>query len=150
MPNPLCKAGPGCGAWVRPTIRNPEYKGKWTAPLIDNPEYKGPWKARDIPNPEFYEDAAPLEHIGSVSKHARARDWQAALPLLLALAPAPEPLPLCPLARCPCHCAPALAPASQPACSPLAHLDPPGVPSSITPACCPAPFLSLTSPSSPR
>ena len=40
-----------------------------------------------------------------------------ALPLLLALAPAPEPLPLCPLARCPCHCAPALAPASQPAVS---------------------------------
>lgn len=64
--NPLCKDGPGCGAWVRPTTRNPEYKGKWTAPLIDNPEYKGPWKARDIPNPEFYEDAAPLEHIGSV------------------------------------------------------------------------------------
>ena len=38
--NPLCKDAPGCGAWSKPTIKNPKYKGKWKAPMIDNPDYQ--------------------------------------------------------------------------------------------------------------
>lgn len=46
--NPECENSPGCGTWVRPLIRNPDYKGKWKAPKIDNPEYKGKWAPRKI------------------------------------------------------------------------------------------------------
>jgi len=66
IPNPKCSDAPGCGPWVRPTKPNPEYKGKWTAPLIDNPEYKGPWSPRKIANPDFFNDTAPLSHIGKI------------------------------------------------------------------------------------
>lgn len=38
--NPKCEAAPGCGAWQRPTIDNPNYKGKWKAPMVDNPSYQ--------------------------------------------------------------------------------------------------------------
>lgn len=38
--NPKCESAPGCGAWQRPTIDNPNYKGKWKAPMIDNPNYQ--------------------------------------------------------------------------------------------------------------
>ena len=39
IPNPKCSQG-GCGAWKRPTKRNPLYKGKWRARRIKNPAYK--------------------------------------------------------------------------------------------------------------
>lgn len=38
--NPKCESAPGCGAWQRPTIDNPNYKGKWKPPMIDNPNYQ--------------------------------------------------------------------------------------------------------------
>lgn len=40
IPNPACAAAPGCGAWKRPMIDNPSYKGKWKPPMIDNPNYQ--------------------------------------------------------------------------------------------------------------
>lgn len=40
VPNPACEAAPGCGAWKRPMIDNPNYKGKWKSPMIDNPNYQ--------------------------------------------------------------------------------------------------------------
>lgn len=40
IPNPACETAPGCGAWKRPMINNPQYKGKWKAPLVDNPNYQ--------------------------------------------------------------------------------------------------------------
>lgn len=40
IPNPACETAPGCGAWKRPTIDNPNYKGKWKPPMIDNPNYQ--------------------------------------------------------------------------------------------------------------
>lgn len=40
VPNPACETAPGCGAWKRPTIDNPNYKGKWKPPMIDNPNYQ--------------------------------------------------------------------------------------------------------------
>jgi hypothetical protein len=63
--NPACEEAPGCGAWVRPVMKNPEYKGEWKAPMVDNPEYKGEWKAREMQNPGYFEskglqDLAPV------------------------------------------------------------------------------------------
>jgi len=52
--NPKCKTVSGCGEWVRPMIRNPDYKGKWVRPMMDNPDYKGEWKPRRIENPNFF------------------------------------------------------------------------------------------------
>ena len=46
MPNPLCASAPGCGAWTRPNMPNPDYKGKWYPPMIDNPAYKGVWQGQ--------------------------------------------------------------------------------------------------------
>lgn len=40
VPNAACETAPGCGAWKRPMIDNPGYKGKWKAPMIDNPNYQ--------------------------------------------------------------------------------------------------------------
>ena len=40
IPNPACETAPGCGAWKRPMIDNPSYKGKWKPPMIDNPNYQ--------------------------------------------------------------------------------------------------------------
>lgn len=40
VPNPACETAPGCGAWKRPMIDNPNYKGKWKPPMIDNPNYQ--------------------------------------------------------------------------------------------------------------
>lgn len=40
IPNPACETAPGCGAWKRPMIDNPNYKGKWKPPMIDNPNYQ--------------------------------------------------------------------------------------------------------------
>ena len=34
--------------------------------MIDNPAYKGVWAPRDIPNPDFFNDEAPLTHLGAV------------------------------------------------------------------------------------
>ena len=45
IPNPKCKAAPGCGPWTRPLKPNPAFKGKWAAPLVDNPEYKARTRA---------------------------------------------------------------------------------------------------------
>ncbi|XP_062976907.1 calnexin isoform X2 [Elgaria multicarinata webbii] len=59
--NPKCESAPGCGAWQRPTIDNPNYKGKWKPPMIDNPNYQGIWKPRKIPNPDFFEDLVPFK-----------------------------------------------------------------------------------------
>jgi calnexin len=64
--NPACAAAPGCGPWERPTKLNPDFKGKWAAPKVDNPAYKGVWKPRQVANPDFYNDTAPLSHIGSI------------------------------------------------------------------------------------
>jgi calnexin len=65
--NPKC-AEVGCGAWKRPMIPNPLFKGKFRPRKIANPEYKGPWKARQIPNPNFFEDKHPckMQSIGGV------------------------------------------------------------------------------------
>ncbi|KAM9513972.1 calnexin-like isoform 1-T1 [Salvelinus alpinus] len=60
IPNALCETAPGCGAWQRPMIDNPNYKGKWKAPMIDNPNYQGVWKPRKIANPDFFEDLHPF------------------------------------------------------------------------------------------
>uniref|UniRef100_A0A8D3E2V8 Calnexin n=1 Tax=Scophthalmus maximus TaxID=52904 RepID=A0A8D3E2V8_SCOMX len=60
VPNPACETAPGCGAWKRPMIDNPNYKGKWKPPMIDNPNYQGVWKPRKIPNPAFFEDLHPF------------------------------------------------------------------------------------------
>ncbi|CAB1337354.1 unnamed protein product [Coregonus sp. 'balchen'] len=60
VPNALCETAPGCGAWQRPMIDNPNYKGKWKAPMIDNPNYQGVWKPRKIANPDFFEDLHPF------------------------------------------------------------------------------------------
>ncbi|KAM9413253.1 calnexin isoform 6-T6 [Salvelinus alpinus] len=60
VPNALCETAPGCGAWQRPMIDNPSYKGKWKAPMIDNPNYQGVWKPRKIANPAFFEDLHPF------------------------------------------------------------------------------------------
>jgi calnexin len=57
--NPKCEAGPGCGEYEVPLIKNPAYKGKWKPPKIPNPAYKGEWKANQIQNPEFFEDFHP-------------------------------------------------------------------------------------------
>ncbi|CAB1325534.1 unnamed protein product, partial [Coregonus sp. 'balchen'] len=60
VPNALCEIAPGCGAWQRPMIDNPSYKGKWKAPMIDNPNYQGVWKPRKVANPAFFEDLHPF------------------------------------------------------------------------------------------
>lgn len=75
VPNPKCGDVSGCGAWSKPMIRNPDYKGKWTAPYIDNPEYKGVWAPRKIKNPGFFEDKTPanFEPMGAVSFRLRHR-----------------------------------------------------------------------------
>ena len=59
VPNPACEEAPGCGEWVRPMLKNPEYKGKWEPPMIDNPEYQGEWAPREIPNPAYFVDEDP-------------------------------------------------------------------------------------------
>ncbi|XP_075066119.1 calnexin [Mixophyes fleayi] len=59
--NAKCESAPGCGAWQRPTIDNPNYKGKWKSPMIDNPSYQGIWKPRKIQNPDFFEDLEPFK-----------------------------------------------------------------------------------------
>lgn len=69
-PNPKCKKASGCGAWKRPTIDNPAYKGKWTAPLIDNPAYAGPWAAKQIPNPAFFEEPKPFAKLAPIAAAA--------------------------------------------------------------------------------
>ena len=56
--NPACEHAPGCGPWVRPSKRNPAYRGPWRAPLVDNPAYRGPWAPRAIPNPAAFTDPA--------------------------------------------------------------------------------------------
>ncbi|KAA0153943.1 hypothetical protein FNF28_06885 [Cafeteria roenbergensis] len=63
VPNPKCEAAPGCGKWIRPTKKNPAYKGKWVAPLIDNPAYKGEWKPRRIENPGYFLDEHPARKL---------------------------------------------------------------------------------------
>ncbi len=65
--NPKC-SDVGCGAWKRPMIPNPLFKGKFRPKKIPNPEYKGPWKARQIPNPNFFEDKQPskMQSIGGI------------------------------------------------------------------------------------
>ncbi|KAG7270191.1 hypothetical protein CRUP_016025 [Coryphaenoides rupestris] len=60
VPNPACESAPGCGAWQRPTMDNPNYKGKWKPAMIDNPNYQGVWKPRKIANPDFFEDLHPF------------------------------------------------------------------------------------------
>lgn len=52
--NPECE-NHGCGKWIRPKIKNPNYRGKWKQKLIPNPEYKGEWEPRLIPNPAYSE-----------------------------------------------------------------------------------------------
>ncbi|KAJ6832075.1 calnexin-like protein [Iris pallida] len=68
MPNPKCvEEASGCGEWIRPTKKNPAYKGKWHAPLIDNPSYKGIWKPQQIPNPNYFElDRPEFEPIAAI------------------------------------------------------------------------------------
>ncbi|CAG5993626.1 unnamed protein product [Menidia menidia] len=61
IPNPACESAPGCGAWQRPMVDNPSYKGKWKSPMIDNPSYQGIWKPRKIPNPAYFEDLQPYK-----------------------------------------------------------------------------------------
>jgi len=41
------------GAWVAPTVPNPEYKGEWRARTIDNPKYIGEWEHPQIDNPDY-------------------------------------------------------------------------------------------------
>ncbi|CAM6095148.1 unnamed protein product [Calypogeia fissa] len=66
VPNPNCEEV-GCGVWVRPTKKNPAYKGKWYAPLIENPAYQGLWKPRDIDNPDWFElEKLTLEPIAAI------------------------------------------------------------------------------------
>jgi calnexin len=67
--NPKC-LDHGCGKWIKPKIKNPQYKGKWSPRLIPNPEYKGEWKPKLIPNPDYYEkskkpsDLSPIGGLG--------------------------------------------------------------------------------------
>ena len=66
--NPKCAVG--CGAWERPMVANPDFKGKWSAPMIDNPEYKGEWAPEQIDNEAFFEDDDPVASflpIGAVA-----------------------------------------------------------------------------------
>ncbi|CAM6096034.1 unnamed protein product [Calypogeia fissa] len=65
-PNPKCEEV-GCGVWVRPTKKNPAFKGKWYAPLIENPSYQGVWKPRNIDNPDWFElEKLTLEPIAAI------------------------------------------------------------------------------------
>jgi len=50
VPNPACESAPGCGAWQRPAMDNPNYKGKWKPAMIDNPNYQvgGPGVASSV------------------------------------------------------------------------------------------------------
>ena len=36
------------GKWIRPKIKNPDYKGKWTPRLVDNPNYFEPDPFRQL------------------------------------------------------------------------------------------------------
>lgn len=65
--NPECE-NHGCGKWIRPKIKNPNYRGKWSARKIVNPEYKGEWEPRKIPNPNYYSVGTPsdFEPIGGL------------------------------------------------------------------------------------
>lgn len=65
--NPVCE-NHGCGAWIRPKIKNPNFKGKWSPRIIPNPDYKGEWSPKKIPNPDYYEVLSPsnLEPIGGL------------------------------------------------------------------------------------
>lgn len=67
VPNPKCQKASGCGAWTRPMIDNPVYKGKWAAPMIDNPAYAGPWAAKQVPNPAFFEEPKPFAKLAPVA-----------------------------------------------------------------------------------
>ena len=66
--NPLCTSGE-CGAWSKPMIANPEYKGKWSAKMIENPLYVGEWSPAQIENPHFFEDMNPakLPSMGAIA-----------------------------------------------------------------------------------
>ena len=64
--NPKCADVSGCGAWNRPHIKNPLYKGLWKAPMIDNPGYQGQWVPRKIPNPDYFLDNKPSD-IGMIT-----------------------------------------------------------------------------------
>ncbi|CAM6092843.1 unnamed protein product [Calypogeia fissa] len=68
--NPKCygEKAIGCGVWVRPTKRNPAYKGKWSPPLLVNPDFMGIWKPRNIDNPDWFElerlNVEPIAAVG--------------------------------------------------------------------------------------
>ena len=56
IPNPKCQTS-GCGKWVRPNIKNPNYK-VFTAQTrniinIDSFSVQGKWKPRQIDNPAY-------------------------------------------------------------------------------------------------
>ena len=59
IPNPKCQIG--CGKYIPPKIKNPNYKGEFKYKLIKNPNYKGEWKPKMIKNPNFYYDQKPYQ-----------------------------------------------------------------------------------------
>lgn len=60
IPNPKCVGVSGCGKYEPPPVVNRDYKGKWVRPKIKNPNYRGgPWKARQILNENYVEDPHP-------------------------------------------------------------------------------------------
>lgn len=66
--NPNCE-NHGCGKWIRPKIKNPNYKGKWYPKKILNPEFKGEWKPKMILNPDYFEldkNPSDLENISGL------------------------------------------------------------------------------------
>uniref|UniRef100_A0A1I8AFR8 Calnexin n=1 Tax=Steinernema glaseri TaxID=37863 RepID=A0A1I8AFR8_9BILA len=66
IPNPACEGRSGCGAWKKPMIANPLYKGKWKPRKIKNPNYKGKWEPRIIDNPHYFEPQ-PFSQLEPVS-----------------------------------------------------------------------------------
>lgn len=69
--NPNCRGLSGCGEWIRPKIKNENYKGKWKPKMISNPKYKGEWKPKLVPNPHYFNeenlrisDLSPIGGLG--------------------------------------------------------------------------------------
>ena len=56
--NPKC-INNGCGPFIPPIIKNPNFKGKWSSPKILNPNFKGKWNHPLIKNPEYFIDQNP-------------------------------------------------------------------------------------------
>ena len=72
--NPKCKIG--CGKYIPPSIKNPDFKGRWIPPKVKNPEYRGKWTPRLIPNPNYVNDKTAHDFglVSSLGFHIQTGD----------------------------------------------------------------------------